>query len=178
MTAVNQATLDLIKRWEGFEAEAYWDKTGQVWTIGYGTTENAGVGIVPRPGIVITEKQAEDYLRKAVEKFADTIRPHIKNPNENEFGAFVSLAYNVGPGAVIKSTALKRFNSGDKQGAAEALKWFNKSGGIVLKGLVNRRNSEAALMLTPVKSQPKDKTNFLTALVELIAKLIRSFSTR
>lgn len=147
---INQAGIDLIKKWEGFRAEAYRDAVG-VWTIGYGTTAMAGVGIDPKPGMRITEAQAEEYLRKAVDKFAAQIRPAITAPiNENEFAAFVSLAYNIGPGAFRKSSALRYFNAGDKAKAADAILLFNKAGGKVLRGLVNRRQEERALFLTPV----------------------------
>lgn len=147
---INQAGIDLVKKWEGFRAEAYRDAVG-VLTIGYGTTAMAGVGIDPKPGMRITEAQAEEYLRKAVDKFAAQIRPAITAPiNENEFAAFVSLAYNIGPGAFRKSSALRHFNAGDKAKAADAILLFNKAGGKVLRGLVNRRQEERALFLTPV----------------------------
>jgi lysozyme len=157
---VNQATIDLIKRWEGYKAQTYIDPVG-IATIGYGTTAAAGVGIVPVMGQTITEAQATGYLIKGVEKFAAQIRPHIKQPiNENEFGAFVSLAYNIGPGAFIRSTALRRFNEGDKAGAADALLMWNKGtvGGkkVVLRGLERRREAERALFLKPVTA-PKER---------------------
>jgi lysozyme len=146
---VNKATLDLIKKWEGFRAEAYKDIAG-IWTIGYGTTAMAGVGIDPKPGMRITEAEAEWYLQKAVDKFAANIRPAITAPiNGNEFGAFVSLAYNIGPGAFKKSSALRHFNAGDKAKAADAILLWNKAGGKVVKGLQNRRAEERALFLTP-----------------------------
>lgn len=149
---VNDDTINLIKVWEGFRAKAYKDPVG-IWTIGYGTTAMADVGIKPAPGMIISEKQAEQYLRLAVDKFAKQIRRHITAPiNENEFGAFVSLAYNIGPGAFIESTALRRFNDGDKAGAVEALQWFNKAGGKVMRGLQNRRADEARLFLMPATS--------------------------
>jgi GH24 family phage-related lysozyme (muramidase) len=46
---VNQAAIDLNNEYEGFKAEAYLDNLAKppLWTIGYGTTERAGVGIVP-----------------------------------------------------------------------------------------------------------------------------------
>ncbi len=145
--------IDIIKKWEGFRAETYLDSVG-VPTIGYGTTARAGVGIVPVPGMVISEKQATSYLRKAVEKFADSIQPHITAPiNDNEWSAFLSLAYNIGPGAFRTSTALKRFNAGDKAGSAEALTWFNKADGRTLTGLTRRRADEKALFLRPIRRQ-------------------------
>jgi lysozyme len=147
--AINKETLGLIKEFEGFRAKAYKDTVG-VWTIGYGTTAAAGVGIDPRPGMEITEAEAEWYLQKAVAKFADRIEPKIKRGiNDNQFGAFVSLAYNIGPGAFLKSSALRHFNAGDTDRAANAILLFNKAGGKVLKGLVRRREAERALFLRP-----------------------------
>lgn len=149
--SVNKAALDLIKEFEGFRAEAYRDPVG-IWTIGYGTTDAAGVGISPKAGRVITEAEAEWYLQKTVDKFAAQITPAITAPiNENEFGAFVSLAYNIGPGAFRKSSALRHFNAGDKAKAADSILLFNKAGGKVLRGLVRRREAERALFLTPVE---------------------------
>ena len=148
---VNQATIDLIKEFEGFRSEAYRDSAG-VWTIGYGTTDRAGVGIAPRPGQTITKEEAEWYLHRAVDKFAAEIRPAIKRPmTQNEFGAFVSLAYNIGPGAFKKSSALRHFNAGDKEKAANSILLWNKAGGKKLAGLVRRREAERKLFLTPDK---------------------------
>lgn len=146
---VNSEAIALIKKWEGFSPKTYFDSVG-VPTIGYGTTARAGVGIDPKAGMTITEEEAEWYLQKAVDKFADQIRPHITAPiNDNEFGAFVSLAYNIGPGAFKKSSALRHFNAGDKERAAKSILLWNKAGGKVLKGLVRRREAEKALFETP-----------------------------
>ena len=149
---VNKETIDLIKQFEGFRGTAYLDKLASppIWTIGYGTTGRAGVGIDPAAGMKITEAQATEYLQRAVDKFAAQIAPKITRPiNSNEFGAFVSLAYNIGPGAFGKSSALRRFNAGDKFGAADAILLWNKAGGKVLKGLERRRAAERRLFLTP-----------------------------
>ena len=148
---LNQATIDLVKEFEGLRTTAYKDSAG-VWTIGYGTTGRAGVGIDPVEGMEITDAEAEYYLQKGLEKFSTEITGAITQPiNENEFGAFVSLAYNIGSGAFKRSTALRKFNAGDKQGAANAMLMWNKAGGRVLNGLVRRREAERALFLTPVR---------------------------
>ena len=147
---INQAGLALIKEFEGFRAETYKDAVG-VLTIGYGTTAAAGVGIDPKPGMRISEETAEAYLRLALDKFGAFIRPKITaEVNENEWSAMLSLAYNIGPSAFAKSTVLKRFNAGDKAGAADAFRMWNKAGGKVLKGLQRRREAERALFLEPV----------------------------
>lgn len=156
---INQATIDLVKEFEGFRAKAY-KCPANVWTIGYGTTASAGVGITPKDGMTITEAEAEGYLKATLDKFADQIAPSITAPiNENEFGAFLSLAYNIGTGAFKKSSALKHFNAGDKEKAAASVLLWNKAAGKVLKGLVRRREAERKLFLTPVDGKFEGRTN-------------------
>lgn len=174
---VNKATLDLIKEFEGFRASAYLDTLANppVWTIGYGTTAAAGVGIIPMSGMKITEAQALGYLDAAVTKFSHQVTRLLKRPaNDNEFGAMVSLAYNIGPGAFAKSSVLRLFNAGDKEGAAAAFLLWNKAGGKVLRGLVRRREAEKKLFLTPVGSGEKatHSDGFLTVLIKAILKLM------
>jgi len=154
---INKSTVELVKEFEGFRAETYKCSAG-VLTIGYGTTAAAGVGINPKPGMKITKEEAEVYLHAGLEKFASQIEDAITAPiNENEFGAFVSLAYNVGPGAFKKSSALRHFNEGDKTKAANAMLMWNKAGGKVLKGLTRRREAERKLFLTPVNGVPPEE---------------------
>ena len=148
---INEETKELIKEFEGLRLNAYLDSAG-VPTIGYGLTSDALPGVVVRLGMVISKREADDYFDRAIEVFAQGIWKYFKvQPTENQFGAFVSLAYNIGIGAFSKSTALRRFNSGDITGAAEAIKWWNKATvkgqKVVLKGLVRRRAAEAALFL-------------------------------
>ena len=168
---VNQATIDLVKRFEGLELEAYRDPVG-VWTIGYGHSERAGYGPMPGPGMTITQAEAEALLAEGLERFAQRVGPLLKRkPTENQFGAMVSLAYNIGVGAFSKSTCLRRFNAGDIDGAADALTWFNKAGGKVLRGLVRRREEERDLFLrdqvqdvptvTPDPEKPRYKSTTL-----------------
>lgn len=178
---INSAALDLIKQFEGFRPAAYKCPAG-IWTIGYGTTAAAGVGIAPTQGMVISEDEAAFYLKKGVEKFAEQITSAITAPvNGNEFGAFVSLAYNIGPAAFLKSSALRLFNAGDKKGAANAFLLWNKAGGKTLKGLVRRREAERALFLTPpdgtvaeatakpTRTSPSQSTTVQASAVQMVA---------
>ena len=147
--SVNKATLDLIKRFEGCRLTAY-QCSADVWTIGYGTTAAVGLGIEPAKGMTIAQDRAEDLLRQGVEKFAATVDAMITaKVNANEFGACVSLAYNIGPNAFAKSTVLRELNAGHKDKAAAAFRMWNKVGGEVIQGLVNRREAEIKLFLTP-----------------------------
>lgn len=173
---INKATVDLVKEFEGFRSEAYLDPVG-IWTIGYGTTAEAGLGIAPRPGMRITQKEAETYLMLGLEKFAKRIAPMIKQPiTENEFGAFVSLAYNIGPGAFLKSTALQAFNEGKKDKAANAILMWNKAtiNGVrkVLPGLDRRRKAERELFLRPeTKGKPVAAVGLGVLILAAIASL-------
>jgi lysozyme len=153
---INKAGIYLIKEFEGLRLEAYKCPAG-VWTIGYGTTARAGVGIKPENGMVITEAEADWYLEQAVAKFAAGVDAVITAPvGENEFAAMVSLAYNIGMTGFRKSSALRHFNAGDRAKAAAAIKLWNKAGGKVLAGLVRRREAEVALFWTPVPVVPAE----------------------
>lgn len=144
---ISDAALELIKEFEGLRLNAYRDPVGIV-TIGYGYTNGAGYGPGVQMGDTWTAQQAEDMLREGVMRFANNIQRHFTiKPNPDQFGAFVSLAYNIGWQSFIKSTALKRWNAGDVKGSAEAVTWWNKAGGKVLRGLTRRREAEAALIL-------------------------------
>ena len=150
---INKATIDLVKDFEGCKLTAYRDPIG-VWTIGYGTTARAGLGIIPTAGMTITQAEADQLLADGLNKFADQIRPMINaGLNDNQFGASVSLAYNIGVHAFSTSSALKHINAGDYDKAANSILLFNKAGGKVLKGLVRRREAERKLFLTPVFEQ-------------------------
>jgi len=151
---INKATIDLVKEFEGCKLTAYRDAVG-VWTIGYGTTARAGLGIIPTGGMTITQAEADQLLADGLNKFADQIRPMITaGINDNQFGACVSLAYNIGAHAFSTSSALKHINAGgDYAKAADAFLLWNKAGGKTLKGLVRRREAERKLFLTPVFEQ-------------------------
>ena len=150
----NKKTVDLVKSFEGLELGAYTCPAGVI-TIGYGYTNRAGFG----PGVKIGDKWTQDFadtmLTSGLEVFGREIRPKMtREPSPNQYGAMLSLAYNIGSGAFNSSTCLKRFNAGDIAGAAEALTWFNKAGGEVLAGLVRRREAEKALFLSEVPGDP------------------------
>ena len=149
---LNKASLDLIKRWEGCKLKAYKCSAG-VWTVGYGLTTSAGF-IEVVPDTKITQAEADWYLEKTIEKFLAEITPAITAPiNENELGAFTSLAYNIGPTAFRKSSALRHFNAGNKDRVPTSIRMWRKAGGKVVKGLLNRREAEVDLFLTPVVAE-------------------------
>lgn len=143
---ITRKGIDLIKKYEGFSKIPYVCPAG-VPTIGYGNTfytDGKKVTMADKP---ITEAQAEQLLVVLVDSFADKVTKLLKQQlNENQFNAVVCFAYNVGTGALAKSTLLKKINANpnDKAIRDEFLKW-NKAGGKVLNGLVKRRLEESDL---------------------------------
>lgn len=146
---VNAATIALVKHFEGLYLEAY-KCPADVWTIGYGHT-----GLRHQDGTVfagrkITAAEAETLLQHDLDVFAPGVeklllpRPR-EEMNDNQFGALVSFAFNVGLGNLGKSTLLQRVNARRYADAVpEFLKW-TRARGKVLRGLVRRRQSEANL---------------------------------
>jgi spore coat assembly protein SafA len=137
--ALSQSGLDLIKGFEGLRLSAYQDSAG-VWTIGYGHTGNV------KPGDRITQAQADELLQKDTAWAQQAVRDQVKVPlTQGQFDALTSFTFNLGAGALAKSTLLSKLNAGDYGGAqAEFGKWVH-AGGQVLQGLVRRRAAEAEL---------------------------------
>jgi len=144
ISQINARGLDLVKRSEGLVLTAYRDAVG-VWTIGYGHT-----GADVKPGLKITQAQAEALLRRDLSRFETAVRGLVKVPvNTNQFSALVSFTYNVGTGALAQSTLLALLNQRNYQGAADQFSIWIYGGGQALPGLVKRRSEERALFLTP-----------------------------
>lgn len=137
-TKSNKKCAEFIAQFEGLLLSAYWDKTGKVWTIGYGHT--AGV----KPGQKITRSQALKYLQsdlrtaeKYVNKYVD--KYHL---NQRQYNALVSFAFNCGGGNLNK---LMDNGKRDKALIPSKMRLYTKSGGVELKGLVRRRKAESIL---------------------------------
>lgn len=142
---MNQAGIDLIKKFEGCKLGAYKCPAG-VWTIGYGHTE----GVYQDQKI--TQEQADSMLKSDLEKYEKQVRQLLEVPvTANQISALVSFAYNVGVGNLQKSNLLARLNSCDYLGCADQFPRWNKAGGKVLDGLTKRREAERALFLEGMK---------------------------
>lgn len=147
MRKVNKACIDLIKSFEGLFLKAYLDPV-KIPTIGHGTIKYPNGKAVTMADASITEIQAVEYLTFEVNEKAAAVEKLAKvSLNDNEFGALVSFAYNVGSQALATSTLLKKLNVGDRAGAADEFLRWNKAKGQVLPGLTRRRVAERELFL-------------------------------
>lgn len=144
---VNRETIEHVKRWEGLKLTAYPDpgsRDGTPYTVGYGHTSDGHLKVYR--GLTITPKQAEDALEYDLNETAAKVDELVKvELSDNQFGALVSFAFNVGTGAFAKSTLLKKLNKGDYASVPAELARWTKNYGKVMKGLVNRRAAEAGL---------------------------------
>jgi len=141
---MSQEGIDsLLKKFEGCKLKAY-RCPANVCTIGYGHTSAAGAPTVT-DGMTITQKQADDILRRDLVKYETEVFNMLHQPlTQNQFDVLVDFAYNAGINALRTSTLLKKVNAaqfGDVP--TELMKW-TKGGGKVLPGLVRRRQAESA----------------------------------
>jgi len=159
---INAEALHLIMRNEGCVLDPYRDSVG-VLTIGYGHTG-------PDINGAITQEQADALLASDLDRFEQGVDEAIGDADttDNQFGAMVSLAYNVGIGendpargrheGFLSSSVLRLHKAGDHAGAAEAFLRWDKAGGRVLAGLDRRRHEERLLYLKP-DSEPQELPN-------------------
>jgi len=143
-------TLDvavpLIGKWEGLRLEAYLDIV-DVPTICYGSTRGIELGMKK------TKQECDELLRHEVAEYRRGWLEYVKYSVYQEWlpakrdAAYTSLSYNVGIRAAGRSTATRRLNSLNIRGGCIALGWWNKAGGRVIRGLVNRRQEETKLCL-------------------------------
>jgi len=140
--------VESIKRWEGCRLTAYPDpgSGGVPWTIGYGSTrDEQGRAIVP--GATWTQERAEARLATEVAEFAKGVDKLIgaAPTTPGQRAALVSIAYNIGLGALKESTLLRLHKEGDYAGAEGQFGRWNKAAGKVMQGLTNRRAAESAI---------------------------------
>ena len=137
--------LELIKDFEGFSSSSYLCPA-KIPTIGWGNTFYED-GRKVKLGDQISKTDALKLLEVVANRdFADKIFPAIKvKVTQSQFDAMVSLAYNIGTGAFLKSTLLKKVNAGDFAGAGEEFLRWNKANGKEVLGLTRRREREKQL---------------------------------
>ncbi|WP_231746330.1 lysozyme [Sphingobium baderi] len=131
--------MALIKQYEGCKLKAYKCPAG-IWTIGYGRTTNV------KSGDTCSQTQADAWLIEEYDAFERQVLALVKVPlAANQLGALVSFTYNLGAQSLKESSLRRLLNEGDYEGAVVQFARWNKAGGKVLNGLVNRRAAETAL---------------------------------
>lgn len=144
---ISPTGLQFIKNYEGCRLTAYKPVlTEQYWTIGWG---HYGADVIK--GSTITQFQADSIFYNDIQKYVTGVNNLLKiDVSQNQFDALVSFAYNCGIGGLQNSYLLQYVNRGKFQAAADEFpKFCHGAGGVVLQGLLTRRNKEREIFLTP-----------------------------
>ena len=137
--------LDMLVHHEGLRLKPY-QCPAKLWTIGVGHLIGDGKTLPPEWNRTFTKDECYALLAKDVAKFERGISKFVPVPlSQGEFDCLVSFSFNLGLGTFQRSTLRQALLRGDKIGAMESLRKYNKAGGKVLKGLDNRRKDEEAL---------------------------------
>lgn len=124
--------------------ENYTDKAiipvpGDVPTLGFGSTEGVRMGDRTTPSAALARALQD------ASKYEGALKKCVRAPlHQHEYDAFVSLAYNIGPGAFCSSTLVRKLNAGDYAGACKEISRWVYANGKSLAGLINRRAKERA----------------------------------
>lgn len=125
---------NLIKSFESCRLTSYKAvPTEEYYTIGWGH-----YGSDVYNGMTITQSQADTMFDSDIVKYVNAVKsaPLGFKPNQNQFDALCSFCYNLGTGILTDFTGLSA-----TQVSAEITKYVY-SGGVILPGLVTRRNQE------------------------------------
>jgi len=128
---------------EGYSDKAIIPVPGDVPTVGFGTTDGV------RMGDTITPPKAVARALSDVSKFEGAIKRCVIVPlSQNEYDAYLRLAYNIGASAFCGSTLVRKLNAGDYAGACAEISRWDRFKGKPLPGLTKRREAEKALCLS------------------------------
>lgn len=138
---ISETGLNLIESFEGYSFKAYWDPWGKIWTVGYGETEGVNQNTTQ------TRAQAEADLHSRLQReYEPAINALGVQLNQNQYDALCSFIWNLGPGSMTwdvgRYVRARQFTA-----AANAMLNYDHAGGVVLAGLVRRRQEERALFL-------------------------------
>lgn len=143
----------IIMQYEGFRANPYYCPAG-VKTIGFGRTS----GDLNTP---TTPDKEEAWLIERIksdERDVSGIQANFNSLNDNQKAAILSLVYNIGLGQYSQSS-VRRLTSttpNDFLSISNAFSLWNKGGGVILLGLVNRRLAESRLYSKPITTENKE----------------------
>jgi lysozyme len=137
--------LALICSWEGLKLIGWHDKIDPpgVNTVCYGHIEGVKVGDR------YTAEQCKNMLLNDLPRYEAMVRKCVTAPmSDGTHAALLSFTFNVGGGALCKSSVAHKINAGDLQGGCDALLLYTRANGKFVQGLLNRRKDERRLCLS------------------------------
>ncbi len=138
----SQSGIDLIKNYETLRLDAHDVEDKGKLTIGYGHYDDSNV----TPGVIITEAQAEAFLRADLKKHENHVNNAVKVPlTQHQFDALVSFSFNTG--APSSDTVFQEINRGNFDKAMIELAGWRNFDTRFYNGIKKRRNDEIQLFM-------------------------------
>ena len=156
LEGIPEAGIKLIKEFEGCHLKAYYDPlTGKLpITIGWGSTRRKD-GSRFMIGNIITQEEADDLLYFQLRReFLPALQkiPYWSEMNDNQRGALLSFAYNLGAGFYGHpnfNTITRVLKNKEWDKVPKTLEIYRNPGSNVEAGLLRRRKAEGKLWSTP-----------------------------
>ncbi len=143
-----QFTTDTVGEFEGYVPEGYLDPVG-IPTKCFGDTRDVIVGM--EYTFEECSKSLNDHLYELAVPVTKCVKDFDKLPDKTK-AALISMTYNIGSGAMCKSSIVQRFNAGNWEGGCKRMaEIYKKARGKELPGLVRRRNYESQMCLAGLK---------------------------
>jgi len=143
MATISNDGTELIEHFEGFRAFPYLDAAGHL-TVGVGHLVHKGEEF----SAGISEAQARELLRLDLADAESAVNRLIYiDLEQHQFDALVSFTFNLGGGALQRSTLRRCVNRGNHQEAADQFLRWVYAGGRKLRGLELRRMAERLMYL-------------------------------
>jgi len=147
---ISENGIKLIKHFEGVRYKPYKCAAG-LWTIGIGHLIGNGKQLPDSYNKTFTEREVDELLRKDLARFERGVAllfPVSYRFTQGTYDALISFSFNLGLGALQRSTVRSALLRGDKTMAGESLLRYCRAGGKILKGLQLRRQAEHKLLMT------------------------------
>ena len=155
MSGIPQNGLKLIKEFEGCHLHAYPDPLtgGLPITIGWGSTRD--FNYIPfKMGRTITQNYADKLLEFDIRnRYLPSLQkiPYWEQMNDNQRGALLSFAYNLGAGFYNGSgfnTISRNLSQKNWREIPKTLELYRNPGSKVEEGLLRRRKAEGKLWVS------------------------------
>ena len=146
---ISQNGINLIKKFEGVRSRPY-RCPACLWTVGVGHLIGDGKQLPDSYNRSFTENEIDAILRKDLARFERGVVmqfPMSYRFTQGMFDALVSFSFNLGLGALQRSTVRSALLRYDKDKAGESLLKYCRAGGKILKGLQLRRQEEYKLLM-------------------------------
>ena len=163
MRQMTKKGYDFLRQEEGERLFVYDDATGRRLATGERATGVATGGIGHTgpdvvPGMEVSKALSEewfdkdtDWAEEVVEK--NMVGPNGEKPNDNQFNACVSLAFNIGKAGFASSSVVRNWKAGKFKEAGDAIGLWNQDKFGVNSALVARRARETAMFFEPMQNE-------------------------